>query len=156
MNTNSLPIAITTPGNGKVLSALGDQVTVLLGGEHTGGAFTMFEVVTPPGGGPPPHWHTRENEWFFILEGRVEFWRDGVWSEVPVGTAAFLPRGSVHTFRNCGDTPLRMLVHTAPSGFEVFFERMAAACNQPGEPDMRRIEEIAAEHGIHFVPPSAG
>jgi quercetin dioxygenase-like cupin family protein len=148
--------AITPAGSGKVLRALGDEVTILLSGEQTGGAFTMAQVVTPPGGGPPPHWHTKEDEWFFVQEGRVEFWMDGVWKEVPAGTAAFLPRGSRHTFRNCGDTPLRMIVHAAPAGFEVFFERIAEAFHAPGGPDMPRIIEISAEHGIFYVPPEAG
>lgn len=148
-----LPPVINLPGAGKVLRALGDEVTVLLSGEQTGGAFTMVQVVTPPGGGPPPHWHTREDEWFHILEGRVEFWLDGTWTEVPAGTTAFLPKNSRHTYRNCGDTPLRMIVHASPSGFEVFFERIAEAFNAPGGPDMPRIVEISAEHGIHYVGP---
>lgn len=149
--TPPLPNAITVPRDAPVFCALGDEVTVLLSGEQTGGAFTMFQVVTPPGGGPPPHWHTREDEWFYIMEGRVEFWQEGEWTEVPTGTAAFLPHGSRHTYRNCGDTPLRMIVHAAPSGFEVFFARIAEVFNAPGGPDMRRIVEISAEHGIHFV-----
>ena len=153
MTQPSLPISFTLPGASKVLHALGDEVTVLLSGEQTGGTFTMVQVVTPPGGGPPPHWHTREDEWFYILEGRIELWRDGVWAEVPAGTAVFLPREVKHTYRNCGDTPLRMIVHAAPAGFEVFFERMAEACAQPGGPDMARIAAIAADHGIHFVQP---
>lgn len=148
----ALPNAITLPENAKVLRAFGDEVTVLLSGEQTGGAFTMVQVVTPPGGGPPPHWHTREDEWFYVLEGRVEFWQDGVWTEVPVGSAAYLPRGSRHAFRNCGDTPLRMIVHAAPAGFEVFFERIAEVFQAPGAPDMPRIVEISAEHGIHYLP----
>lgn len=153
MNNHTLPITITTPGSGKVFKAFGDEVTVLLSGEQTGGAFTMARVVTPPGGGPPPHYHENEDEWFLVEEGRIELWRDGVWSEVPAGTAIFLPRGTPHTFRNCGDTPLRSILHTAPAGFEVFFERMAGVCEAPGGPDMRRISEIAAEHGIFFLPP---
>lgn len=150
---NSLPISTTLPGEGKVLRALGDEVTVLLSGGQTGGAFTMVQVVTPPGGGPPPHLHEREDEWFLILDGRAELWKDGVWSEVPAGTAIFLPRGVPHTYRNCGDTPLRMIVQAAPAGFEVFFERMAAACADPGAPDMAHIAGIAAEHGISFLAP---
>jgi quercetin dioxygenase-like cupin family protein len=153
MNTPVIPIAMTLPGTGKVLNALGDEVTVLLSGAQTGGAFTMVQVVTQPGGGPPPHWHTKEDEWFLVQEGRIELWRDGVWTEVPAGTAIFLPRGIKHTYRNCGDTPLRMIVHAAPAGFDVFFERIAEAFHQPGGPNMARIAEIAAEHGIFFVPP---
>lgn len=153
MNTPALPISMTTPGSGKVFNALGDEVTVLLSGGQTGGTFTMVQVVTPPGGGPPPHWHENEDEWFLVQEGRIELWKDGIWTEVPAGTAIFLPRGVKHTYRNCGDAPLRIIVHAAPAGFEVFFERMAGACAAPGGPDMQRIGEIAAEHGIFFVPP---
>jgi len=152
--TPSLPNALTLPHEAPVLTALGDEVTVLLSGEQTGGAFTMMLIVTPPGGGPPPHCHKREDEWFYILEGCVEFWRDGVWTEVPAGAAAFLPRGSRHTFRSCGDTPLRMIVHAAPAGFEIFFERIAEVFNRPGEADMVRIAEIGVEHGIEFLPVS--
>jgi quercetin dioxygenase-like cupin family protein len=144
---------MTVPGSGKILKALGDEVTVLLSGEQTGGAFTMVQVVTPPGGGPPPHCHAKEDEWFFVQEGRIELWRAGEWTEVPAGTAIFLPRGVPHTYRNCGDTPLRILVHAAPAGFEIFFERMAGACAAPGGPDMQGIGEIAARHGIQFLPP---
>lgn len=152
--TPTLSTALTLPHEAKVLSALGDEVTVLLSGEQTGGAFSMMQIVAPPGGGPPPHCHHREDEWFYVVEGRAEFWREGGWTEVPVGTSVFLPRGSHHTFRNCGDAPLRLLVHTAPAGFEVFFERVAEVFNRPGEPDMARITEIALEHGIEFVSPS--
>jgi quercetin dioxygenase-like cupin family protein len=153
MNSSSLPIAMTAPGKGKAFNALGDEVTVLLSGNQTGGAFAMMQVVTPPGGGPPPHWHTKEDEWFLVQEGRIELWQDGVWTEVPAGTAIFLPRGLKHTYRNCGDIPLRMIVHAAPAGFDLFFEKLAEASNQPGGPDMARIVAIAAEHGIFFVPP---
>lgn len=151
---NTPEVSLTLPGTGPVFHALGDQVTVLLSGEQTGGAFTMAEVVTPPGGGPPPHWHTNEDEWFYILEGRIELWKDGVWTEVPAGTAVFLPRNIPHAFRNCGDTPLRMIVQAAPSGFEVFFAEFAAVCSAPGGPDMKAAVEVAARHGIFFVAPS--
>lgn len=147
-------IICAPPGSGAVYQALGDQVTVLLSGEQTGGAFTMVEVVAPPGSGPPPHCHHREDEWFYVLEGRIELWQNGVWTEAPAGSAIFLPRGIPHTFRNCGDTPLRMIVQVAPAGFEVFFRRMTEACQDPNGPDMARIVAIAAEHGIEFLPPA--
>ena len=44
-----------------------------------------------------------------------------------------------------------MIVHAAPAGFEVFFERIAEAFHAPGGPDMPRILAISAEHGIHYV-----
>jgi hypothetical protein len=44
-----------------------------------------------------------------------------------------------------------MLLHTTPSGFDVFFERCAAEFQKPAGPDMETILKISAEHGIHFV-----
>jgi hypothetical protein len=62
-----------------------------------------------------------------------------------------MPRGVVHTFKNVGDEPSRMLIMTTPSGFENFFARCAEEFARPGGPDMSRILAIGAEHGIHFV-----
>lgn len=146
-----LPSVVVPPGAGQVVRAFGDEMLVHLDGAQTGGAFAMFTLTTPPGGGPPLHHHDNEDEWFYPLEGRVEFFRDGAWSEVPMGTVVFMPRGVVHTFRNPGPAPLRMLIHTSPAGFERFFARCAAEFDKPGEPEMARIVQIAAEHGIHFA-----
>jgi mannose-6-phosphate isomerase-like protein (cupin superfamily) len=144
-------LVVTGPHEAPPLRAFGDEIYVHLGGAETGGQYTAFTDITPPGSGPPPHYHENEDEWFFPLEGRVEFFLDGSWQEVPVQSVVFIPRGMVHTFRNCGDRPLTMLIHTAPSGFEIFFKRCAEEFAKPGPPDMGRIVEIGAEHGIHFV-----
>lgn len=142
---------VVLPGEAQGLKAFGDEIFVLLGGAQTGGQYTAFVGITPPGSGPPPHYHANEDEWFYPLEGRVEFFLNGEWREVPLHSLVFIPRGMVHTFRNCGDTALKMLTHTAPSGFEIFFKRCAAQFARQGPPDMARIVEISAEHGIHFV-----
>ncbi len=142
---------IATPAEAKICDAFGDQATFYLTGERTGGRYTMFLNVTPPGSGPPPHWHDHEDEWFYVLEGRVEFFHDGKWTEVPPGASVFMPRGSVHTFRNVGDTLLKQVIHTAPSGFETFFARVAEEFHRDGGPDVARVVEISAEHGIHYA-----
>ncbi len=142
--------ALIPAGQGQFHTAFGDQVTFLLTGEHTGGAYTMFEAITPPGGGPPPHRHDREDEWFLVMEGQAEFLSDGVWKSAGPGAAAFIPRGAVHTFRNAGDTPLKMLVHTAPAGFETFFANCANEFAKEGGPEMEKIFALASDHGIVF------
>jgi len=152
MSTSTLlPAAVVTPSEVIVHEAFGDQVTFHLTGDQTGGKCALFTVVTPPGGGPPPHWHENEEEIFHVLEGRAEFFQDGVWTEVPAGTTVFLPRGGVHTFRNAGDTPLKQLVQAIPAGFDHFFARCTAEFHRDGGPDMGRIVEISAEHGIYYV-----
>ena len=149
--TTLIPPAIIPFAEAKTYHAFGDTASFQLTGEQTGGSYTMFVNVTAPGGGPPPHRHENEDEWFYVVEGRAEFFQDGVWTEVPTGTAVFMPRGSVHAFRNAGDTPLKQIIHTAPSGFETFFARIAEEFNGDGGPDMDRVVEISAEHGIYYA-----
>ena len=154
MNTPSTPaVAVTLPAKNCVLRALGDEITLLLTGEQTGGQLALGLLVSPPGGGPPPHHHLKEDEWFVVQEGRVSFFAGGQWTEVPVGTTVFIPRTVVHTFKNVGDKPCRMLVGASPAGFEHFFARCADECAKPGGPDFNRIVEIAGEHGIYFAKP---
>ena len=134
-----------------MLRAFGEEVIIHLDGERTAGKLTMWTEITAPGGGPPPHYHLNEDETFHIVEGRVAFFLNGEWNEVGPGGTAFMPRGVIHTFKNVGDKPSRMLIMTTPSGFEKFIARCAEEFAKPGKPDMSRIIEIGAEYGIHFL-----
>jgi hypothetical protein len=62
-----------------------------------------------------------------------------------------MPRGVVHTFKNIGDQPSRMLIMTMPSGIEKFFERCAEEYAKSEKLDISRLVDIGAELGIHFV-----
>lgn len=145
------PEAVVVPSaQRQILHAFGEEVQFHLTGAHTGGRQTLWTEITPPGGGPPPHYHANEDETFYVVDGRVSFFQDGQWVEVPPGSAAFIPRGVIHTFKNVGVTPLRMLISTSPSGFEIFFSKCADIFANPGPPDMGRIMAVSAQHGIHF------
>ena len=62
------------PGEGaRSLWVMGVLVTYKIPSHRTGGAYALFEVATPPGAGPPPHIHHREDEVFYVLEGEYEF-----------------------------------------------------------------------------------
>ncbi len=147
----TLAPTISLPGQGRVVCAFSDEVIFHLEAKHTGGKLTMWTNITPPGNGPPPHYHLNEDEWFVVQEGRVQFLVNGKWQEVPVGGTVYLPRGVVHTFKNVGDKPSRLLATTTPSGFETFFTRCAEEFATPGGPNMDRIVAVSAEHGIHYV-----
>jgi len=142
---------ISEQKDGRVLHAFGEEITILLDGERTGGRLTMWTEITPPGGGPPPHHHENEDETFHILEGRVAFLSNGEWHEAGPGGAAFMQRGVVHTFKNVGDQPSRMLITASPSGFEKFFARCAEEFAKPAGPDMSEITKIGEQHGIYFL-----
>lgn len=139
---------------GQLLEAFGDVLQVKLHGAETEGAFALGLSTTPPGGGPPPHLHRREDELFLVLEGQLSFLIEGGWQEVGPGCVVYVPRGSVHTFRNEGSRPSRHWVLTTPAGFERFFEQCAALFAEGGPPDMQRIVKICDEHGIEFTQPA--
>jgi quercetin dioxygenase-like cupin family protein len=58
---------------GRTIAVVGDVYRFLATGEESNGKYAMREAIVPPGGGPPPHVHSREEEGFYILEGEITF-----------------------------------------------------------------------------------
>src|ERR1700676_784665 len=75
---------IRTPAEGRTIAVVGDVYRFLATAEDTNGKYALWEAIVPPGGGPPPHVHSREEEGFYILEGEVTV---QVGAERIVGTA---------------------------------------------------------------------
>ncbi len=148
----SASVRVLHAGQGEVLHAFGDEFLFLATAAATGGQFTAFVNTTPPGSGPPLHYHEHEDETFYVLEGQASFFADGKWTTVTPGSMVHAPRRSVHTFRNTGRSPLRQLIRTSPSGFEQFMRRCAEEFKRPGGPDFGQITAVGLEHGIHFLP----
>lgn len=142
---------IVQAGEGTPVDAFGSEIRFALTAEHTSGALTLGLATVPPGEGPPPHLHRDEDELFIILDGRYSILAHGTWTEVGPGAVVYVPRGSVHTFRNAGESLAKHWVLTTPSGFEQFYARCEAVFAAPGAPDMSRILAISAAHGIEFA-----
>src|SRR5688572_21204117 len=70
------PIALTRE-EGEALWFLGGLAIVKAAGETTGGRCAIIEFHAPRGNGAPLHMHTREDEWFYVLEGELTFWIGG-------------------------------------------------------------------------------
>jgi mannose-6-phosphate isomerase-like protein (cupin superfamily) len=135
---------------GRTLHAFGHAIVVLLDGKQTAEKFTAFLNISPPGGGPGPHYHEREDEWFYIVEGQVSFLINGTWVDMFPGDCVYSPRGSVHAFKNKTNQPIRVFMTIAPAGFERFFAEVAEVWAQP-ERDASRITAISEKYGIHAV-----
>src|SRR5262249_46990337 len=143
-------------GEGKAYWVVGDLYTVLASGEDTGGAYALIHAIVPPGGGPPPHIHSREDEAFYVLEGEVAFHADGKDIQAAAGTWVTLAKGSLHTFRNTGATAAKMLIVVTPSGLEKFFAEVGhpvtdrSAAPPPG--DIEKLLAAAPRYGIELRP----
>src|SRR3954462_14165182 len=125
---------VAAPGEGPAYWSMGDLLTFKLGPEHTAGALSMAEAWIAPGGGAPPHVHHREDEMFYVLEGRMEFTLGDELIEGLPGDAFFLPRGIPHTFKNAGTAPARALVFATPCGFERFIPEFGTPAGDAVEP----------------------
>jgi quercetin dioxygenase-like cupin family protein len=131
----------------KTIHVFGDPVDVLVDAATSKGLSSVLVHLVSPGGGPPPHHHTREDETFTPLEGTFEMLYDGKWHPLATGQTIFCPRNNVHTFRNAGSTPARLLMFITPGGFENFLEQIGLL--SPAT-DMAKMIEIAARYGITF------
>ena len=147
-NFTARQFTLSTSQRRPYAARVGHAVVVLLDGKQTGEKFTAFLNISPPGCGPGPHYHEREDEWFYIVEGQVSFLMNGTWTDVFPGDCIYSPRGSVHAFKNNTDQPIRVFMNIAPAGFERFFAEVAEEWARP-EPDMSRITAISEKYGIH-------
>jgi len=142
-----------------LLWVLGELVTRKVASEQTGGAYSIFEVVSQPQGGPPPHIQHREDECFYVLEGEYEFLVEGRTLRMPAGSLLYVPKGNLHAHKNVGEGTSRMLVSQTPGGLhERFFAELDGAAKGtlspgPEEPaNVQRIGTIAAKYGIEISP----
>jgi quercetin dioxygenase-like cupin family protein len=135
----------------------GDRYTFLVTGAQSEGAYFILEAFVPPGGGPPPHIHRREHESFYLLEGTVCLTVGGQSIRASKGDFVHIPRGTVHTFRNEGETVARMLVVFSPAGMEKYMEEVfepvrdrSAAPPPVTEALIARMVAAADKHGVEF------
>jgi quercetin dioxygenase-like cupin family protein len=146
------PIQISADGGNKV-NVLGIPMVVRIHGRDTAGVVSAVESHDVPGGGPPPHIHTREDETFQVLEGEYEFTVAGSSFVAGKGATIFAPRGIPHTYRYLGQAPGRLMCVITPAGFERFFEAVGALTPQQQQ-DIPRVVGIAKEFGLEILPPS--
>jgi mannose-6-phosphate isomerase-like protein (cupin superfamily) len=142
----------------------GELATCKVPSHRTGGAYALFEVSTRPGAGPPPHVQHREDESFYVLEGKYEFLLDDRTVMAQAGSLIYVPKGVLHTHNSLGEGEGRMLMTQTPGGlYERFFEELGkkaggSASSPPAfedRPGARKIVAVAARYGIEIPPPNS-
>jgi mannose-6-phosphate isomerase-like protein (cupin superfamily) len=122
---------------------VGHKYRILAGGEQTGGAYAIFEAIVPPGEGPPSHLHVNDDEMFYVAEGAITIVVAGRENTAGTGSFAAVPRGTVHTFRNDGTKPARLLVTITPAGLDRFFREVGVPIADPAaDPPPATVEHI--------------
>ena len=126
---------------------------IILSGSQTNGSHAIFEDIVESGVGPGRHIHHEQDETFFFLEGSFDVEVAGVLHHMMPGDVAFIPRGTIHAFKNVGRTPgkLRYIFSPALTMEEMFREFYSSL--QSGEFSQEVMNKIAMAHGQEFVGP---
>lgn len=139
--------------DGDALPCMGSMVTVLVGGERTGGRFALMESVERAGCWQPLHMHSREDEVVHVLEGRVRFWLDDAWIERGAGETLLLPRGREHAHAVASEAA-RLLVLAIPAGLEGYYRELGQPVRGPCVyQEAERLVIVAARYGVVITGP---
>ena len=138
------------PADGKAVDLGSLGVRFMAWTEETGGGFSLVEHPIPPRSlCAPVHKHSREDEYSFVLEGKMGALLGDETVFAEAGDFVFKPRDQWHTFWNAGDEPCRILEIICPGGFEHYFDELAEVTSRPDfSPEM--IAPIAERYGLEF------
>ena len=135
------------------LNVLGEHGMVILSGGDTNQAVAVVRLTVPRLCGPPLHRHSREDEWFYVLDGEIALQVDGQRFTANTGGSAFVPRGTVHAFQNFRDKPAHLLVMVTPAGLDRFFEDVTALNKGLSQPDFAGVEQLGRNYGLELLGP---
>jgi mannose-6-phosphate isomerase-like protein (cupin superfamily) len=143
----STGVRVLGPTDGQVAGAPESRTDrFMIDSTDTGGRLSVVEHTLPPHVlAAPLHYHTREDEYSYVLEGRLGALLGDQEVFAGPGDLVFKPRGQWHTFWNPGDTPTRVLELISPGGFEDLFRELGALGS---EPDPATLEALGARYGV--------
>src|SRR5829696_7562883 len=149
MGTQTTGVRVVGPADGEAGSLGSIGVRFMIDGvDVQDGGFSLVEHPMPPRRlAAPLHKHSREDEYSYVLTGRMGalLGDDVVYAEP--GDLAFKPRDQWHTFWNAGDEECRILEIISPAGFEHFFREMGELV---GAPDPDKAADLSRRYGIEF------
>jgi len=152
METATISAKIVGPDNGRdgFLGSIG--VRWMLDGIETEDRVSVVEhPMSPRALAAPLHLHTREDEYSFVLEGRMGALLGDDVVEAGPGDLVHKPRNQWHTFWNAGDEPCRILEIISPAGFERFFQELSDLGGAlAADPD--HVAELSARYGLEMQP----
>ena len=139
----------------------GNLTTNLAETKDTNGAFLLVEAMLAPGTEPPPHVHTREDEFFYVLEGEFDVYVGKDTFKMKAGECVFMPRFRPHAFV-IRSRRLRLLALFTPAGLEEVFRPWSTPAERLELPigavtystgDLNQTAQRLSEYGARFLTP---
>ncbi len=135
----------------------GGRYRIIATADSTNNTLFAIENIEPPGGGTPLHCHSREDEFFHVVEGQLTLFVDGKTITLSAGQSLFAPRDIPHAFKNCSASPVKFLVFCTPPNIEPFFDYglpLASGGAPSDEELIQRIMALAPQFELRILGPS--
>ena len=152
MDATASTTKIVTPGDGAegFIGSIG--VRFMIDGNEADERFSLVEhPMSARALAAPLHRHTREDEYSFVLEGRMGALLGDDVVEAGPGDLVFKPRNQWHTFWNAGDEPCRILELISPAGFERFFRELVDM-GGIAQVEPEAFAQLTARYGLEVQP----
>jgi len=152
METTTAGVKLVGPNDAPegFLGSIG--VRFMIDGPEAAERFSLVEhPMSPRALAAPIHRHTREDEYSYVLEGRMGALLGDDVVEAGPGDLVHKPRDQWHTFWNAGDEPCRILEIISPAGFEGFFRELSdmGGVMEAGED---AVAALSARYGLEMRP----
>jgi mannose-6-phosphate isomerase-like protein (cupin superfamily) len=129
----------------------------LIRSDETGGRFALLEHTIPPHAlAAPTHTHAEEDEYSYVLSGRMGAMVGDEVVEAGPGELVAKPRGIPHAFWNAGEEPVRLLELISPGAFAQYFADLAPILSADGPPDFEAIGAVQARYRLSMDVDSIG
>jgi mannose-6-phosphate isomerase-like protein (cupin superfamily) len=152
MEATAAAVKVVGPRDGKegFLGSIG--VRFMIDGSEAAERLSLVEhPMSPRALAAPLHRHTREDEYSYVLEGRMGALLGDDVVEAGPGDLVFKPRDQWHTFWNAGDEPCRILEIISPAGFERFFRELVDM-GGVAQADPEALARLSDRYGLEMRP----
>lgn len=142
-------LGVGSDADSRVFHVFGNTMTLITDGSDTDGKSATISALFPPGNGPRPHIHSREDETYVVVRGQFRFWHGPHIIDASPGTVIYMPRGETHYFRNVGTTEGEVVLTIVPAGLERLFATISRR-NLTVPKDREEVQRLDAEYGITY------
>ncbi|CAF1915428.1 unnamed protein product [Rotaria magnacalcarata] len=145
---------VVPPNGGQPVHALpypNGIYRIIVRGSQTANIFTLIEGLIYINEGARTHYHMKEDETFYVINGTLQFYVAGDQFCAPAGTTVYIPRNVTQSVRNINSKPVYVQIAFAPPGREYYLEKITPIHDtQPI--NYTRANELAAEYGVVNLP----
>lgn len=124
---------------------------IIVRGSQTAGLFTLIEGLIYVNEGARTHYHMKEDETFYVINGTLQFYVDGDQFCAPAGTTVYIPRNVTQSVRNVNTKPVHVQISFLPPGREYYLEEITPVYDTLPI-NFTKANQLAEKYGVVNLP----